>query len=535
MILTTSHSRKKLQKGVLSMTLDNLYIRATKAYIEMNDLRDKSEDVISDELLQLIKAFIKKENQTLPKAERFAYPKVLPPEAIKQLICAKYIIRRIHYYDSLDDDNFDIGFYDEKEGVYNTNPQALRKLIKSYNRSLKQTEYITMVEDLRADVEGVQREKAPHLVAVQNGIYNRHTHKLEPFHHEHVFLSKIQTDYNPNASDVDIEGWSVNGWFNSLSSNPEIVSLLWLIILVMLTPHISWNKAICLYSPIGNNGKGTFTKLCTNLIGAKNCFNVDFDSSSDFYLQGVEKAAAAICDECTSNIIKRVKDFKSLVTHDSLKVNRKGIKHIDIRPELSFLFCTNNLLKFNEKTEALYRRILYVPFEKEFEGCENKAIKNDYINRREVLEYVLKTVLELPEMESLPEPDVCKDVLELMKNNNDSVRLFFKEMLQKTVWKLLPYQFLYDLYRSWYRKNIPSGSPVGKHTFGVQCKQIFHNSNEYEWHETGIPTRNLMDEDEWLIDEYNLTGWMNNGYTGSDRQKKIDFCRLSSYTGLLKK
>lgn len=69
----------------------------------------------------------------------------------------------------------------------------------------------------------------------------------------------------------------------------------------------------------------------------------------------------------------------------------------------------------------------------------------------------------------------------------------------------------------------------------VQYNQIFHNSESYEWRETGIPTRNLMDGDEWLIDEYNLTGWMNNGYTGSDRQKKIDFCRLSSYTGLLKK
>ena len=518
------------------MTLDNLFIRATQAYLSTNDISDKSADVIADEALQTIKLFIKQHNEGLDKSERFGFPKTLPPEAIKLIICEKHIIKRVHYCTSVVDDNFDLAFYEEKEGIFNTNPQALRRLIKAYNHSLKQSEYKTIVEDLKSEVEGVLRDSTPYLIAVNNGIYNRHTKTLEPFSPEHVFLSKIRTEYNPNATDVNINGWSVKGWFDSLSSIPEIVKLLWLVILAMLTPHISWNKAICLYNPTGNNGKGTFLQLCTNLIGSENCFTIDFDRNSDFYLQGIERASAAISDECSSSIITKSKDFKSLITHDKIKVNRKGIPMIDARPELSFLFCSNTLLRFSEKTDAIYRRILYIPFESRFDAkTENKAIKGDYINRQEVLQYVLKTVLDLPEISKLPEPEPCKAILYQMKLFNDSVRAFLEEILPKTVWQLLPYQFLYDLYRAWFNENLPSGKPVSKQTFGLQCKQIYHNSNEYEWHETGIPTRNLMDEDEWLIDEFNLTGWMNNGYTGSDRQKKIDFCRLSSYTGLLKK
>src|SRR5699024_12108024 len=65
---------------------------------------------------------------------------------------------------------------------------------------------------------------------------------------------------------------------------------------------------------------------------------------------------------------------------------------------------TNGMPKIHNKTGGTYRRILIVPFNAKFDvSSDNRAIKDDYIKQRELLEYVLHKAIHM-DFESFTEP-----------------------------------------------------------------------------------------------------------------------------------
>ena len=117
--------------------------------------------------------------------------------------------------------------------------------------------------------------------------------------------------------------------------------------------------------------------------------------------------------------------------------------------------CVNELPKLRDKSESMYRRLLVIPFDKRFQGCERKYIKDDYLNRQDVLEYVLYRVLAETDYYELDEPDACSALLDDFRVANDPLRQFADEIFPAASWHLLPCKFLYDLYRHWFQRNQP--------------------------------------------------------------------------------
>ena len=96
--------------------------------------------------------------------------------------------------------------------------------------------------------------------------------------------------------------------------------------------------------------------------------------------------------------------------------------------------CVNELPKLRDKSESLYRRLLVIPFEKRFEGRERKYIKDDYLKRKDVLEYVLYKLLATTDYYELDVPQTCIDMLEEFKLENDPVRQFAEEVFAEATW-----------------------------------------------------------------------------------------------------
>ena len=88
---------------------------------------------------------------------------------------------------------------------------------------------------------------------------------------------------------------------------------------------------------------------------------------------------------------------------------------------------------------------------------------------------------------------------------------------------LLPFTFLYDIYKNWFKQNSPNGSLQGKNTFINDIIQTISSSDE--WYCLGsknqIRTAHYMDADEPLAETYNLTNWKN-------------FARKERYRGILR-
>ena len=142
---------------------------------------------------------------------------------------------------------------------------------------------------------------------------------------------------------------------------------------------------------------------------------------------------------------------------------------------------------------------------------ERRYIKDDYLNRPEVLEYVLYRILNMNYYE-LSEPEACKQALEEYKAYNDPVRDFLQELLSEVSWECIPSPILYDMYKGWSQKNNPRGSILGKSSFFQSvgnCIDPIKDGWEFNKNKKNR-VLHRMDCEEPLLDEFSCERWMIN-------------------------
>ena len=200
--------------------------------------------------------------------------------------------------------------------------------------------------------------------------------------------------------------------------------------------------------------------------------------------------------------------------------------------------CINELPRVKDKTDSFYRRQLLIPFTKCFTGRERPYIKNDYLHRKDTLEYVMHKVLNMNYYQ-LSEPAASREALQEYKEYNDPIRQFVKEVLPACVWDLLPFTFLYDLYKAWLKQVSPSSTAVGKNTFTNELLKLIQDDPTSEWYtdDKSKPTRagNRMAKPEYMIAKYELNHWKNPCYRGSDLNQICTPSQGGSYRGLVRK
>lgn len=459
------------------------------------------------------------------KIQRLSY---LPNAAIARLMIALEGIKALNYSDGNNAGNYQLGIYQdcgENEGIYVTTEDLFIKVIKKYNFNISVSGIRQVMELLRYTAPVVAVRKYRNLIPVNNGIFDYDTKKLLPFSPDYVFVSKCKVNFNAAATNVVIHNdddgtdWDVDSWIHELTDDPQVEQLIWQIIGAVIRPNVRWDKVIMPYSTKGNNGKGTLCRLLRNLCGEGNYTSIAInDMSKNFRLSPLLHVSAVIVDE--NNVTGYLDDastFKALITGDQVQIEEKYKAPVDFRFSGLMVQCVNFLPRVNDKTSSFYRRILMVPFEKCFTGAERKYIKDDYLNRQEVLEYVLCKVLEkIPSYYDFDVPDACTRLLDDYKTFNDPVRQFAEEMLPELKWQLVPNKFLYDLFKSWYEENIPSGRVQGKNSFLQEFKDVLAERDDWKATGSSVPTQGYSFGSEPLIIRYNLTKWMNDAYRGTD-------------------
>lgn len=110
------------------------------------------------------------------------------------------------------------------------------------------------------------------------------------------------------------------------------------------------------------------------------------------------------------------------ITHDWIRLNVKYRTMSDPEGRGLCVFCVNELPSSKDKSESFYRRFVAIPFMKRHVGSsENAAIKNDYVKRPEVLEYVAHKALTVPLLDAFVTPAVCDELLGEIRVENDPV------------------------------------------------------------------------------------------------------------------
>ncbi|PUB32521.1 putative DNA primase/helicase [Promicromonospora sp. AC04] len=545
----------------------------TTAYLAALDPRDPPPPrVLERELLGMLNGVAKVENAKATTApEKLKPVRCLTNWQIAQVLLRLHDIIRIAPRGQDTDREYDLlAMYQNTgpaRGTYTTSEDDIRTQARMYNTQLTLKEFDEVLAVLREDSLRTHQCAHRDLIAVNNGVfyYGRQARdltiagkefhfeakSLHPFDPALVFLTKCYVDYGdaPTSPVIthsdDGTAWDVESWMQELSDDQGVPELLWEIIGAIIRPHVSWGKTAWFYSEEGNNGKGTLCALMRNLCGPRSHTSIPLsDFGKEFALEPLVRANAIIVDENdVGTYIDKAANLKAIVTNDVILINRKHRTHIACQFFGFMVQCLNEFPRVKDKSETFYRRQLFVPFTKSFTGSERKYIKDDYLQRREVLEFVLWYVLNRAgaadpgNYYELSEPAATKIVLAEYKEVNDPVRAFWAEFRELLEWDLAPFTFLYDLYKSWFVDVSPSGTLVSNKQFIADLVAIVRKDDL--WH---CPDKNrkirpgqMMNGPEPLIAEYDLKKWTNPSYTGKDPSKISQPVRRASYRGLLRR
>lgn len=529
-------SRNQILEEVLEEYINSL---------DMNNIPEPRE--IEAQLINNINDAIALENQIRPKGEKLRKLEVLDHDMIAKLMLATNSIVCVNCGDESNDIDKDmLAIYKAdgiNKGTYRCEFEEFKIIASKYNPRLTKSQLKDVIERLHTIAPRVERCMDRDLIAVNNGIFNYKTKEMQDFTPDIVFLSKSHVNYNHAAQNVVIHNdedgtdWDVESWMQSLSDDPEIVDFIWKVIGAVVRPIVNWNVAALFYSDMGNNGKGTLCELMRGIVGKSSCASLPLNSfSKDFALEPLVRATAIITDENdVGGYIDKAGTIKSVITHDIIHLNLKYQAPVSFRA-LSFMIqCVNELPRSLDRTSSWYRRYVVVPFTKCFTGVERKYIKADYLHRTEVLEYCLYKVLNMNYYE-LKEPKGCKEALEAYKTYNEPVRQFWLELRDQFSWSLLPYSFMYELYKNWYERNNPSGRPEGRNTFIKELQNVVYGDEDWEAMSTDERERSdgRMFGAELLIAEYNVVEWKNQDYSGGSLDKVCRPRLAESYAGLLR-
>ena len=513
-------------------TLNEIIRTTTVSYLATIDpVAPPAPSQIEAELLRAVNTELDVENQVRPSRDKFLSLKRLTFSQVAQIMLHLHQICRIGTSGKNSDPDYDLlALYCDEgpdTGIYLTNEDGFRAVARRYDYAMTTNDFREVFAALKDAAPRRYRCMDRDLIPVGNGIFNFRTKVLQPFDPDLVFLSKSQVEYQETAQNVvlhnpeDGTDWDVESWMASLSDDPEVVELLWEITGALLRPMVRWNKSAWLYSEEGNNGKGTLCEAWRNLVGPASYASIPIaDFGKDFMLEPLTRAQAIIVDENdVGTYVDRAANLKAVITNDVISINRKHKTPVSYQFYGFMVQCLNEMPRIKDKSESFYRRQLFVPMVKNFKGIERRYIKDDYLHRPEVLQYMLKRVLHM-DYYVLSEPEATQRVLSEYKDFNDPVRAFFEEFHDQFTWDLLPFSFLYDLYKAWFAKTSPSGSLVGRNTFIKDIGALVRSDQYPQWacedSRAKIRVSTRMSVPETLVAQYDLSDWKNPGYTGSD-------------------
>ena len=319
------------------------------------------------------------------------------------------------------------------------------------------------------------------LSAFNNGIFDWEKKTLMAFSPEFVFLSKSPISLKPINCEPHIteptgEDWTFDKWMDSISTDAEMKYALYALIQAVLRPYHDWQKIFFFVNHRGRNGKGTFGEVLKQIAAQWDTTRFA-DLGTKFQPLSLLFDTLVISDEndAGQNEAAKSESFaKALATHDAVSLEAKGRDRITAVPYLNQVHMYNSVPKMLDTTQSMQTRLYMFKFAKSFVGKEKRYIKNDYLKRKDVLEWVVSYVCyHMDTLEEMPPLKSNAELVQEVKVNNNAVEAFLEEYEYNFGWNFVPVKALYQIFCMWYRGGHAGRAPkLGDKAFGRTVKQI---------------------------------------------------------------
>lgn len=427
----------------------------------------------SREILKLINKYIFKtpldesELETLSRDEAFPKDTFIGKSGFLHDAFAQYLINEKHIVRI----NGQLHIY--KDGVYVSGLRDIESSMVSYLPQLKsnqRTETMKYIELIAKNVEVADAR----YIAFKNGVYNVITGELTNFSHEFVITNQIPWNFNPNAySEI------CDRVLNKMACNDKQVRLL-------LEECIGYcfyrrnemSKAFILTGE-KSNGKSTYLEMVKNVLGEDNVSSLDLAELDErFSVAEMSGKLANIGDDISDEFMqgRSIATFKKIVSGNSIKAEFKGQDVFFFSPYVKLLFSANNIPRTKDKTGAVLRRLVIIPFNAVF--SEHDEDYDPYIIYKlkevEVMEYLVRLGVEalkrVVEQRKFSYSEKVNDALREYETENNPVLMFLDEVGQSGIEN----QLTDEVYRRYKVFCIENGySEMTKTTFSKELNRKF--------------------------------------------------------------
>jgi len=226
-------------------------------------------------------------------------------------------------------------------------------------------------------------------IAFRNGVYDVVDDCLIPFSPDLVVTNKIPWDYVPGAYNE-----MTDHTLNKLAcQDASIRALLEECVGYCFYRRNELGKAF-IFTGDKANGKSTFLAVLKTVLGIDNISALDLKELGDrFSTSMMFGKLANISDDISDDFLQgsQVSIFKKVVTGDRIKAERKGQDPFEFEPYTKLIATANDIPRMRDKTGAVLRRLVIVPFNASF--TKNDPDYDPYIKYKlisqESMEYLV--------------------------------------------------------------------------------------------------------------------------------------------------
>ncbi|MBN4076518.1 hypothetical protein JYT16_02245 [Gemmatimonas aurantiaca] len=246
-----------------------------------------------------------------------------------------------------------------------------------------------------------------------------------------------------------------------------------------LVPDTQYNK-IMVMTGDGANGKSVMLEVLRILVGKDSCSAVPLELIAHrFQAMSTYGKLVNISPEISKFDQKTEALLKSHSSGDIVQFEEKNKPSFSAKPTARLTLAANTMPGISDKTEAMYRRLLFLPFEFQIpEEQQDPRYKEsgraDWPFRDEmpgILNLSLNALKQLRARGKFHTPELSKQHSEEYRNFNNPVRLFLKDRVEECETGSVPKEILYEDYIKWAGM---TGHPVlSDSLFGRELRRMF--------------------------------------------------------------
>lgn len=295
----------------------------------------------------------------------------------------------------------------------------------------------------------------PNLINVRNGMLDWRTGTLQPHDPAHLSTAQVQVEWNPDAVCPTIDAWLAEVLpADVLAGDPSMLDM---VIGYLCMSGNPLHKALLLLGH-GRNGKGTFLRLVTTILGRQNVSAVTLHDMgiSRFSVADVFGKIANIAGDIDGSWLESTATFKTLTGGDIVRGERKYGQPFDFEPYAVPVFSANKVFGTPDTSDGYMSRWVVIPFPNSFNGREDRTLDARLASEAEGL-FVrgVRGLRALMEAGNFPVTESLLEARERFERESDPVRAFLAECTVQDMGSMgwITRAQIWDVYGAWAAHN----------------------------------------------------------------------------------